>query len=63
MAFGGQPLEGHRIPECYGAMQPTAVFVPLGQLLQPEHFPVVTTELFGPFQVSAKSRRQVSPLW
>ncbi len=51
LAFGGRPLEGHSIPACYGAMEPTAVFVPLAQLLSPEHFPVATTELFGPFQV------------
>ncbi len=57
LAFGGQPLEGHSIPDCYGAMQPSAVFVPLAQLLQPEHFAVATTELFGPFQV----RRAASP--
>ena len=43
-------------------MQPTAVFVPLEQLLRPEHFPVVTTELFGPFQVGAEPRRPVLPL-
>lgn len=35
-------------------MQPTAVFVPLAQLLSPEHFPVATTELFGPFQVGLR---------
>ena len=51
LAFGGRPLEGHSIPACYGAMEPTAVFVPLAQLLSTEHFPVATTELFGPFQV------------
>ncbi len=50
-------MEGHSIPDCYGAMQPSAVFVPLAQLLQPEHFAVATTELFGPFQV----RRRRSP--
>ncbi len=27
--FGGQPLQGHNIPERYGAIEPTAVFVPL----------------------------------
>jgi 1-pyrroline-5-carboxylate dehydrogenase len=29
LLFGGQPLEGHTIPKQYGAIQPTAVFVPL----------------------------------
>lgn len=27
--FGGEPLSGHSIPKQYGAIQPTAVFVPL----------------------------------
>lgn len=49
--FGGKALEGHAIPAVYGAMEPTAVFVPLAQLLKPEHWPLVNTELFGPFQV------------
>ena len=30
------------------------MFVPLAQLLDPEHFPVATTELFGPFQVGSR---------
>ncbi|KAF5834870.1 putative aldehyde dehydrogenase MIS1, partial [Dunaliella salina] len=49
--FGGKPLTGHTIPEVYGAVEPTAVFVPLEEALKPEHFEAVTTELFGPFQV------------
>lgn len=52
--FGGKPLEGHSIPAVYGAMQPTAVFVPLAQMLKPEHWPLCNTELFGPFQVGAR---------
>jgi 1-pyrroline-5-carboxylate dehydrogenase len=50
LLFGGAPLTGHDIPDCYGAWQPTAVRVPLGAL-RGEHFERVTTELFGPFQV------------
>ncbi|KAG2499023.1 hypothetical protein HYH03_003208 [Edaphochlamys debaryana] len=49
--FGGKPLTGHSIPSVYGAVQPTAVFVPLAEALKPEHFEAVTTEVFGPFQV------------
>lgn len=49
LLFGGQPLTGHSIPERYGALQPTAVQVPLGAI--DGHLDVVTTELFGPFQV------------
>ncbi|GIL46671.1 hypothetical protein Vafri_3605 [Volvox africanus] len=51
LLFGGKPLSGHSIPEVYGAVEPTAVFIPLEQALLPEHFGVVTTEVFGPFQV------------
>ena len=29
LVFGGKPLTGHSIPECYGAVEPTAVFIPL----------------------------------
>jgi 1-pyrroline-5-carboxylate dehydrogenase len=50
LLFGGGPLEGHSIPDCYGAWQPTAVQVPL-QALRGEHFAHITSELFGPFQV------------
>lgn len=49
--FGGKELEGHTIPGVYGAMEPTAVFVPLEQLLKDEYWPLCNTELFGPFQV------------
>lgn len=51
LLFGGKPLTGHTIPSVYGAIEPTAVFVPLESMLQPEHFDAVTTEVFGPFQV------------
>ena len=49
--FGGKPLVGHNIPECYGAIEPTAVFVPIQKIASPEFFGLVTTEIFGPFQV------------
>lgn len=47
--FGGNPLTGHTIPERYGALEPTAVQVPLAAI--DDHFDLVTTELFGPFQI------------
>lgn len=50
LMFGGSPLEGHTIPDCYGAYEATAVRVPLATLCG-EHFGLLTTELFGPFQV------------
>ena len=51
VAFGGEPLEGHSIPSEYGAIKPTAIFVPLKEILKPGNFELVTTEVFGPFQV------------
>lgn len=50
LMFGGKPLEGHSIPDCYGAYEATAVKVPLASLAG-EHFSLLTSELFGPFQV------------
>lgn len=49
--FGGEPLENHSIPEIYGAFKPTAVFVPLAEILKNGNFELVTKEIFGPFQV------------
>ena len=50
LLFGGEMLVGHSIPHCYGSMQATAVKVPLSALAG-DHFDLITTELFGPFQV------------
>ena len=50
LMFGGKPLEGHSIPDRYGAYEATAVKVPF-EALRGEHFDLLTTELFGPFQV------------
>ena len=53
LAFGGRELEGHTIPEVYGAVEPTAVVVPLRQILASDaNWELATTELFGPFQVT-----------
>ncbi|CAL5223996.1 g6611 [Coccomyxa viridis] len=51
LAFGGKPLKGHSIPKQYGAIEPTAVFVPLQEILKDGNFEMVTTEVFGPVQV------------
>jgi len=52
LLWGGKPLENHTIPDVYGAIEPTAVFVPLKSMLSsPEAFALCTTEIFGPFQV------------
>ena len=50
LLFGGKALQGHAIPACYGAMEATAIRVPIDALAG-EHYDLVTTELFGPFQV------------
>jgi len=50
LLFGGSPLDGHDIPDCFGAYAATAVQVPLSELCG-DHFELLTTELFGPFQV------------
>lgn len=49
--FGGRELPNHQIPDKYGAVLPTAVFVPLEEMMKEENFGVCTTELFAPFQV------------
>lgn len=59
LAFGGAALTGHRIPPVYGAIQPTAVFVPLESLLASEEaYQLATTEVFGPFQVRTRDHHQ-----
>ncbi|KAG5039477.1 hypothetical protein JHK85_011953 [Glycine max] len=50
LLFGGQPLEDHSIPPIYGAMKPTAVYVPLEEIMKAKNFELVTREIFGPFQ-------------
>ena len=49
--FGAHELKQHTIPPQYGAVAPTAVFVPLAELVKPAHYALCTTEIFGPFQV------------
>lgn len=53
LLFGGEPLQNHSIPSIYGAIRPTAIFVPLEEILKDENYDLVTTEIFGPFQVIA----------
>lgn len=51
LVFGGEELENHSIPKIYGAIKPTAVFVPIEQILEPQNYDLVTKEIFGPFQI------------
>ncbi len=48
--FGGTELESHNIPEIYGSIKPTAVSIPVNQLLGKD-FELITSEVFGPVQV------------
>lgn len=59
--FGGKPLTGHTIPACYGAIEPTAVFVPIKKISDPKYFDLVTTEVFGPVQVITEWRDDQLP--
>jgi len=49
--FGGKINENTKIPKCYGTFEPTAMLVPLKHFDNPEFFKILTTEVFGPFQV------------
>lgn len=51
LLFGGKPLENHSIPPIYGALKPTAIYVPIEEMLKDGNYEVVTREIFGPFQV------------
>ncbi len=51
VAFGGKPITGTKVPACYGMYEPTLIEVPITEAVKPEHFPAVTTEIFGPFCV------------
>ena len=60
--FGGQEIKQHTIPPQYGAVEPTAVYVPLQELVKPQHVDLCTTELFAPFQVISYYNDQTLPI-
>lgn len=62
LLFGGEALQNHSIPKIYGAIKPTAIFVPLEEILKDEHYPLVTKEIFGPFQVVTEYKDNQLPL-
>lgn len=62
LAFGGKPLQSHSIPEQYGAVEPTAVRVPIESLQNPAHLETASVELFGPFQVIVDWKEGQLPL-
>lgn len=50
LLFGGNPItEEHSIPERYGSFQPTAIYLPLNEILN--HIDLVAKEVFGPLQI------------
>jgi 1-pyrroline-5-carboxylate dehydrogenase len=51
LLFGGQLLQNHKIPAVYGSFQPTAIKIPLKQLLSAQFGKLCMTEIFGPFQI------------
>ncbi|XP_074277305.1 putative aldehyde dehydrogenase isoform X2 [Silene latifolia] len=61
LLFGGEPLENHTIPSVYGAFKPTAVYVPLEEILKDQNFELVTKEIFGPFQVVTEYKAHQLP--
>ncbi|RWR78808.1 putative aldehyde dehydrogenase [Cinnamomum micranthum f. kanehirae] len=61
LLFGGKPLENHSIPDIYGAIQPTAVFVPIDEILKDTNFELVTKEIFGPFQIVTEYKQDQLP--
>jgi len=49
--WGGKELTNHNIPKIYGAVEPTAVLVPLEEMLKEDNFNKCVSEIFAPFQV------------
>lgn len=54
LLFGGEALKNHSIPSIYGAIKPTAIYVPLEEIVKENNYELVTREIFGPFQVNGK---------
>ena len=51
LLFGGEVFESN-IPEIYGSMKPTAIYVPIDLFTRSEKvFKLLTKEIFGPFQI------------
>ncbi|XP_062170069.1 probable aldehyde dehydrogenase isoform X2 [Alnus glutinosa] len=62
LLFGGEPLKNHSIPPIYGALKPTAVYVPLEEIMKDNNYELVTREIFGPFQIITDYKRDQLPL-
>ncbi|KAJ8753288.1 hypothetical protein K2173_019687 [Erythroxylum novogranatense] len=62
LLFGGKPLENHSIPSIYGALKPTAVYIPLEEIVKDDNFELVTKEIFGPFQIITEYKKDQLPM-
>ncbi|KAF1887310.1 hypothetical protein Lal_00040911 [Lupinus albus] len=62
LLFGGQPLKDHSIPSIYGAIKPTAVYVPLEEIVKDKNYELVTKEIFGPFQIITDYKSSQLPI-
>ncbi|KAE8124070.1 hypothetical protein FH972_018980 [Carpinus fangiana] len=62
LLFGGEPLKNHSIPPIYGALKPTAVYVPLEEIIKDSNYELVTREIFGPFQIITDYKKDQLPL-
>lgn len=51
LLWGGKEIKNHSIPDCYGAVEPTAIKISPSNIV--EHFSLVTKEIFGPLQIIA----------
>lgn len=49
LLFGGKSVKGSSVPKCYGLFEPTAIHVPLKQIVKNKYFDICTTEVFAPF--------------
>lgn len=62
LLFGGKPLKNHSIPSIYGAIKPTAVYVPLEEIMKENTYELVTREIFGPFQIITDYKKEQLPM-
>jgi 1-pyrroline-5-carboxylate dehydrogenase len=63
LLFGGKELKNHSIPSIYGALEPTAVYVPIEEILKDNKtYELVTKEIFGPFQIVTEYKKDQLPL-
>lgn len=62
LLFGGEPLKNHSIPPIYGALKPTAIYIPLEEILKEANYELVTKEIFGPFQIITDYKKDQLPM-